>query len=200
MGLARRIFFGLAYLLGKAPWDTGVTPPELVNMVENWGKEPGYALDIGCGTGTNCVYLAKKGWKVVGIDFSKRALIKAMSKVNSENLNGRVELIQGDACKLGQILAGRSFDLMFDIGCFHSLSLSEMKRYVAGLATIAKPGSKYMLYAFLKKEGQSVGPAGVDYKLVDELFSPYFELLEVAKGSDAMGFRESSWFIMQKRS
>ena len=46
----RRIFFELRYLLGDVPWDTGVSPPELLDFLDR--HPPGRALDLGCGTGT----------------------------------------------------------------------------------------------------------------------------------------------------
>ena len=69
--------FDLQYLLGRAPWDTQVTPPEVVALIEGEGCLAGRALDLGCGTGTNCIYLAHRGWQVVGVDFSAVAIRRA---------------------------------------------------------------------------------------------------------------------------
>ena len=72
--------FDLRYLLDQPPWDTEITPPEVVELVEGEGPSPGRALDLGCGTGTNCVYLARHGWEVVGVDFSVLAIRPARRK------------------------------------------------------------------------------------------------------------------------
>ena len=64
----RRIYFNLLYLFTRPPWDTGVSPPELYDFIEN--HEPGRAIDIGCGTGTNVITLAQAGWQVTGVDFA----------------------------------------------------------------------------------------------------------------------------------
>lgn len=40
---------------------------------------PGVALDIGMGNGRNAVYLARKGWKVTGIDVSREAIKQAQA-------------------------------------------------------------------------------------------------------------------------
>jgi len=39
--------------------------------------EPGRALDVACGEGRNAVWLASKGWRVTGVDFSRAGLAKA---------------------------------------------------------------------------------------------------------------------------
>lgn len=38
---------------------------------------PGRALDVACGEGRNAVWLAERGWRVTGVDFSDVALAKA---------------------------------------------------------------------------------------------------------------------------
>ncbi len=51
----RRALYEWMYWRGKPRWDTGITPPEVVQLVEAEHFPPGRALDIGCGTGTNVV-------------------------------------------------------------------------------------------------------------------------------------------------
>ena len=41
------------------------------------GLEPGRALDVACGEGRNAVWLAERGWRVTGVDFSGVAIDKA---------------------------------------------------------------------------------------------------------------------------
>ena len=74
----RRITFNLAYLF-KPRWDTGIPAPELVRFIA--GKPPGNAIDVGCGTGTNLLYLARRKWKVTGIDFAPLAIARAERKM-----------------------------------------------------------------------------------------------------------------------
>src|SRR5207245_443504 len=71
----RRLFFELAYLFGIKPWDSGVPPPELVELIEGPDAlKPGRAIDLGCGTGTNCKYRLEHGWDVAGVDYDPPAL------------------------------------------------------------------------------------------------------------------------------
>lgn len=43
-------------------------------VVEVSDLEAGTALDVGCGEGADAIWLAERGWRVVGIDVSARAL------------------------------------------------------------------------------------------------------------------------------
>ena len=56
-----RWFYDLMYRSTKPDWDSGVTPPEVVALVEQ-NRSRGRALDLGCGTGTNAIYLAQQGF------------------------------------------------------------------------------------------------------------------------------------------
>ena len=81
------LFWDVMYLFKKTPWDTGITPPEIVAVIES-GKVPiGRALDLGCGTGTNAMYLAQHGFTVTAIDVSRRAIALAKRKSRSAQLN-----------------------------------------------------------------------------------------------------------------
>ena len=50
------------YRSGDIPWDTGIVPPEVVALVESGEPQPGWALDLGCGSGVTSRYLAHTGF------------------------------------------------------------------------------------------------------------------------------------------
>ena len=56
---------------------------------------PGRALDVGCGTGSNAVWLAKHGWQVRAVDYSVVAIEKGKRLVAEEGVN--VEFAVADA-------------------------------------------------------------------------------------------------------
>ena len=112
--LLRRFLFQYWYF-GQPPWDTGVSPPELLEFIEH--HKPGRAIDIGCGTGTNVITLANAGWHVTGIDFAPRAIKLARQKL--EQAGVQAELLINDATKLNGI--DGPFDFALDLGCFHGV-------------------------------------------------------------------------------
>lgn len=142
----RRAFFELSYLLGLKPWDTGISPPELLEFLE--GHSPGRAIDLGCGSGTNVVTLAQKGWQVTGIDFSRLAICRARRKARRAGV--QAVLLVGDASNLSGV--GGPFDLALDIGCYHGLSATQQERYSVGLSQVLRPGGTFLLYGFERRD------------------------------------------------
>lgn len=147
MDLLKRMWFGLMYL-GKPPWDTGISPPELMQFIE--AHAPGGALDLGCGTGTNAITLARSGWQVTGIDFAGKAIRNARKKARQAGL--KIDFRRGDVSRLRGI-AG-PFELILDIGCFHSLEARSKERYAASLPQLLVPGGTYLVYAWMDEEGK----------------------------------------------
>ena len=56
---------------------------------------PGRALEIGCGTGVNAVWLAQQGWQVTAVDYSEVAVEKGKQLAAEKGVN--VEFVLADA-------------------------------------------------------------------------------------------------------
>jgi ubiquinone/menaquinone biosynthesis C-methylase UbiE len=102
-------------------------------------------LDIGCGTGRHAIELAKRGYKVVGVDLSESQLKRAREKSIEANMS--VKFIQGDARSL-------PFQNEFDIaimlceGGFSLMETDEMNYAILKSASCAlKPKSKFIFTA-----------------------------------------------------
>lgn len=55
-----------------------------------------FVLDVGCGTGRQCVPLAERHIRVVGIDIDEEMLQQAVKKIENSPISGRVDFIVGD--------------------------------------------------------------------------------------------------------
>jgi SAM-dependent methyltransferase len=190
--MLQRLLFNLWYFFNP-PWDTGITPPEVVDAIEGSDAlKPGRALDLGCGTGTNSLYMARHGWEVVGIDLAARAIGKARRKARESGL--LMDFHTGDVTRLDFLQP--PFDLALDIGCFHALDDMSRVRYRDQLRRLLSPGARLMLYAFGPRQGR-FAHIGVTPDQVRRLFESDFRLLRVEGGADPSG-PSSAWYWLER--
>ncbi len=70
----------------ELPWSHAVPTDYLTEAIQQ-RSEPGRALDVGCGTGTDSVFLATQGWSVTGVDFVSDALAMAKERASKANVS-----------------------------------------------------------------------------------------------------------------
>ncbi len=183
-----RLFFRLSYVLGVKPWDSGVPPPELVEVIEgSTALRHGRALDLGCGTGTNCRYLLDHSWDVTGVDFVARAVHAAKVKAPA------ARLLVGDVTKLRELGVSGPFDLMLDLGCFHAIPDARRDAYVREVSHVAAPGATLLMFAFGEK-GRGT-PVATEAE-IRQRFSGPFDVVEVRPG---IPFRQQTWYWMIRK-
>jgi SAM-dependent methyltransferase len=182
--------FEWRYWRRQTPWDTQVTPPEVMSFLTE--TPPGRALDLGCGTGTNAVTLCEHGWKVTGVDFSPKAIAAARRKAARKKL--LIDFHVADVADLS-FLTG-PFDFVLDVGCLFSLKARDREKYAAGLISMLHQGASYMLYAWLPqiRHGRQVG---ISFQDVEALFLPDFSLDKTEVGRDGEG--QSAWYWLTRR-
>jgi SAM-dependent methyltransferase len=143
MSLAYRIM----YRVGFTPWDTEEVPPELTAIVEGPDALPaGRALDLGCGTGTQAVYLAHNGWEVTAIDAVPRPLARARARARAAGVS--VDWILADVARLARLELEPGHTLVFDRGCFHGLDDSQRAACAGAVSDLASPGATLLMMAF----------------------------------------------------
>jgi SAM-dependent methyltransferase len=189
------IFYRTAYLVGFKPWDTGVSPPELVAVVEGPDAlPPGRALDLGCGTGTNAIYLARHGWETTAIDFTPRAVKAARRKAAAAGVKPR--LLEGDVTRLDQLGVGDGHNLLFDLGCYHSIPEAGRAGYARGVTAAAAGGATFLLFGFAPGQIR-FGPAGTTRQELEARFSGW--TIEEATRGDTPGPMEAYWYRLRRR-
>ncbi len=196
-----RLTFSLAYLRGRAPWDTGIAPPELREIVEGLhALPPGCALDIGCGTGTTALYLARAGWRVTGLDFAAPAIRRARAKTRAAgSLPGAVTFLRADASRLEDRALDGPFTLLFDQGCLHGIPREKWPGYAQGVARHAAPDALFLLYAFGPRM-LGAHPLGITSDEVRDLFAPAFTVECAVPGTDTGRGFASSWYWLRRNA
>jgi SAM-dependent methyltransferase len=95
---------------------------------------PGRALDLACGEGRNAVWLAERGWRVTGVDFSDVALAKAAELAAGRGVD--VDWVVADVLEYEP--EPRSFDLVAVL--YLQLPREELLHAVRSAANAVAPG------------------------------------------------------------
>ena len=183
MGFLRKLFFQITYLQSP-PWDTGISPPELIAFIQT--HPAGRAVDLGCGTGTNAITLAKHGWEVVGVDYIRRAIRTA--RQNARQARVDIKFLLEDVTHLEEL--DGNFDLVLDIGCFHNLPQDGKTRYMKQLQRLLAPSGAYLVYGFIQQTGKNTGVSEADILQMSRIRKLHWR----QDGFD-QGERPSAWFL-----
>lgn len=144
----RRLLYDLIYRFFPVDWVFGPTSQieQYVDLAIDGRIKPGSAITLGCGVGRETIYLAKKGFNVIGLDFSPTAIQKARAKAKEEGVE--VEFIVDDLTNLQHTLG--TYDLVMDFGAFNDLSQGARDLYMKNVLPMIKPGDHYIMFSFDK--------------------------------------------------
>lgn len=165
------------YRTGDLPWDTGIPDAELEQMVAQYPVNPCSALELGCGTGTNAIWLAKQGFQVVAIDISAVAIDMAREKVEAEDVNVSFHC----ADLLANEVSIPSCGFVFDRGCFHSLRSPENRQKCAEIIwkCTAEEGLWFGLMGNADGPEREMGPPRLTAEEIVSAVEPWFEMLHL---------------------
>jgi SAM-dependent methyltransferase len=187
-------FWDERYRQAEIPWDTGIVPPELHELLDSGQlRSPGVTLDLGCGTGTNVNFLSNLGFTAIGVDLAWRAVAEARRKALAAGLPAR--FFAGDVANLALDHVQACFAL--DMGCLHSLSTVDRERYARSLARLVLPGGLYMLYGFDHDPTASENSRGFRPGEIADRFSPHFRLLW--QRPSWQGDKPVAWYLLSRR-
>jgi SAM-dependent methyltransferase len=122
---------------------------------ETNGLAPGTALDAGCGTGAEAVWLAARGWHVTGADIAAGALARAAARAARTPLNGALQLIKAD---LTTWEPADRFDLVATAYAHPAIPQLDFYRR---LATWVAPGGTLLIVGHLHGHGDHPEKAAV---------------------------------------
>ena len=178
-------------------WDAGRVASQLRQAVEEGKVKPGKALILGCGTGTNAIFLAQKGFEVTALDVAPTCLKIAEDKARKAGV--RVRWLVADASNPPQMPA---FDFLFDRGCYHHVRWVDLKGYVRGVGNLTRPGGQFLLLSFRETESRKGKPRVKESQIRDDFSAAFdFQWLKEMRFDNRTGVEQSSpaWTVLMRR-
>lgn len=175
--MAEEEHFKRSYQAGDTPWDIGKPDSNLIRIVSAIPLRPCKALDIGCGTGDNAIWLSQQNFQVVGIDISEIAIEKANEK--ALKANAKCAFLVSDI--LTTRVEGAPFGFAFDRGCFHTLGSDQERRRLAESVRdhLEKDGLWLSLIGNADEKRDGPGPPQRTAREIVGGVEPYFEILSL---------------------
>jgi SAM-dependent methyltransferase len=134
-------FYNFLYSKTRAPWDLGPRK-ELVDVVESGRVQPCRAIDLGCGTASNAIFLAQRGFEVTGADYSPAAI--ALCRERGAAAGVAVEWIEDDLTHLRHV--NGQFDFLVDWGVYDDLSWKDRRAYRRNVLPLTQAASQFFIY------------------------------------------------------
>ena len=199
-----------------AVWTHTKPPEELVELIETGKIKPCKVIDVGCGEGFYSIYLALKGFNVIGVDISENAI--KLAKENAEKAGVDVRFKTMDVLDLSEL--EEKFDFVFEWAIMHHIMFEQRQKYVREINKILNKGGKYFSMCF-NEQDLKFGEPGKKIRTIPEgsrsavgaelyfsslhelkkIFDPYFKIIEkkVFQKIGARG-RPNVWnyFFMKK--
>jgi SAM-dependent methyltransferase len=144
----KKWFYELIYRFVPVDWIFGSTSKieNFVQVAINGRIAPCKAITLGCGVGRETIYLAKKGFDVIGLDFSPTAIKKAQRNARAAGVE--VPFIVDDLTNL-QHVSG-TFDLVTDFGALNDMNQKARDLYMLNVLPLTHAGSRYLMFCFEK--------------------------------------------------
>lgn len=112
--------------------------------------QPAAALDAGCGTGTESLWLAERGWTVTAADISATALAQARARVGNPDHAERIAWVEAD---LSQWQPDRQWDLV--VTNYAHAQIGQLAFY-RRVASWVAPGGTLLIVGHLNRHSHSL--------------------------------------------
>jgi SAM-dependent methyltransferase len=192
--------FTQSYKEGSAPWDIGKPDFNLIQTVTTLPIHPCKALEIGCGTGDNTIWLAQQGFDVIGVDASEVATEKAFEKAAKADLPCAFFVLDF----LKTHVEGPPFAFAFDRGCFHVFDSDEERtKFAEQVHRHLEDGGLWLsLIGNADEKRDSPGPPQRTARQIANAVEPFFEILSLVSSHFEVNlpYQPRAWVcLMRKR-
>jgi len=159
--------------------------------VESGRIQPCKAIDLGCGTASNAIFLAQHGFDVTGTDYSSAAI--ALCRQRGAAAGETVQWIEDDLTNLQHVRG--SFDFLVDWGVYDDLTLAARRSYLRNVLPLTHDRSQFLIYvhewpyrwydrlimAFFRFGPMQPGEIEAD-------FGPHFHVEKIMARDDGRGY------------
>lgn len=170
-------FWNERYATKDTPWDGDEPSMELRRVLDERHIEPCDVLEIGCGTGTNAVFLASRGFKVTAVDISSLAIEQARRRAAEAGVPVDFQVVD----LLAPTGLNRTYPLVFDRGVYHGLRRESLGKFLETLGRASAPGGLYLVLAGNANntgDPEKGPPRAHAHEICGEL-NPLFELIDL---------------------
>jgi len=184
------------YGASDVPWDTGRVDPHLERAFAGLTLPERTAVDLGCGTGTNALWLAAQGLQVTGLDLSPTAIDAARAKALQQRVSAELraaDLLAGDL--------GGPWGFAYDRGCFHVMAEPEQRaRFAQVVAEHLVPGGLWLsIIGSTDGAARETGPPRRSLQDVAQAMEPRFELQRVEATHFDGDLSVMAWVVLARR-
>ncbi len=126
-------------------------------------------LDLGCGTGSMTIALAKRGYEMVGLDLSPEMLSVAYDRANAEGVGEKIQWTQQDMCDFS--LLGHVDAVISTLDCLNHLPTpAKLRACFLRVADVLAPGGVFLFDLNSKRQFEEVYADEVYTMETDEAF------------------------------
>jgi SAM-dependent methyltransferase len=165
------------------PWDSGEPAVELVEYFNGLQSPPKSVFEVGCGTGTNAIWMSKQGCEVTATDISPTAI--DLAKAKAENSKKKIQFAVSDIVQTLPV-PPNSVDFVFDRGVYHTMTPKNRKLFAERVALALSNGGFWLCLAGssdqIRAEGEMGPPQLKAADLIDNI-EEYFEIHELKRAS-----------------
>jgi SAM-dependent methyltransferase len=194
------IDFEERYQTGNTPWEIHRPDQSLLDFIDNSRLAPCRVIDIGCGTGSNVIWLASQQFQATGYDLSPLAIKTARKKASAAQVN--CTFVNRDF--LLDDIGDASFDFAFDRGCFHHFRDPDSRRAFAEKAAkiLGQKGIWLSLIGNSDETREGPGPPKLSAREITTAAEPFFRILSLTAHHfdfDHEGIPAMNWVCQMKK-
>lgn len=142
MANGARPFWEETYRSGTATFST--EPNGTLKEFESLLSRQAGVLDVGCGEGQNCLYLARRGWTDIdAFDLSAYGIGRVLKRCEEEKLS-----VNAFTADLREFQFSRNYDLIMSFGTLHFVSREDWRAFISRAKEHTSSGGVHIMQIF----------------------------------------------------